>query len=438
VSDSPDASPSSPAAQGFDRFTHFGGFDFASRQHHVVIADRSGEVKLSLCFDHDAQGWAALRQAIGSIPGLSSIEHLAIAVETSCGPAVERLLEMNIAIYPINPKSGERYRDRKSSAGAKSDEHDAWCFADALRTDGHAWRRLRPQDPLTAELRLLCRDEIALIEQRTALVNQLRAALAEYYPAATEAFDDWVIKSSWEFILAFPTPAALVKSGKRKHEKFLHVHKLWRPETASKRLEIFSRATAFASPSSAVTRAKSLLAVTIARQLCVLQTQLEEYRRRIGQLFKDHPDSGCFGSLPGGGEKLAPRLLAELGSDRSVFESHEALPCYAGTAPVTKQSGAKKFVQVRRSCNPTLRATVHLWANLTRAQCAWAEAYYQQKKQQGFTHAAALRCLGQRWLKILWTMWRENKPYDEARHTRNQIRRGAWVIALMPHPSTPS
>jgi hypothetical protein len=73
-------------------------------------------------------------------------------------------------------------------------------------------------------LRALCRDEITLIEQRTALVNQLRAALREDYPAAQEAFADWTVRSTWAFLLAFPTPAGLPAAGKRKREKFLHTH----------------------------------------------------------------------------------------------------------------------------------------------------------------------------------------------------------------------
>jgi transposase len=424
--------------QPFDQFKYFAGFDWARDQHHIVIVDRAGSIVLSLCFDDDAEGWAKLREKIPAVAE-GQAPSLAVAIETNCGPAVERLLEMGLAVYPLNPKVAERYRDRKTSAGVKSDERDAFSFADALRTDGHGWRQLRPQDPLTAELRLLCRDEIGLIGQRTALVNQLRAALHEYYPAALEAFDDWTSKPAWEFVVAFPTPQALAAAGKRRWQSFLHSHKLYRPQTADKRLEIFSRAAAFVSPSIAVTSAKSLLAVTIAKQLRLLESQLNEYRARITKLFNDHPDKDCFGSLPGAGQKLAPRLLAELGTDRQQFDSPDALRCYAGTAPVLEASGKKRFVHLRRACNKHLRYTVHLWADKSRPLCAWAEAYYQQKKKQGLTHAAALRCLGQRWLKILWKMWQTGKPYDEALHTRNQIRHGSWVIRLIssPVPATP-
>ena len=142
------------------------------------------------------------------------------------------------------------------------------------------------------------------------------------------------------------------------------------------------------SPSSAVTSAKSLLAVTLAKQLRTLEAQIGEYRRRIEKLFDEHPDSHIFKSLPGRGEKLAPRLLGEIGSNREVFESAEALQCYAGTAPVTRKSGKSCFAVLRWMCNKALRATVHLWANEGRQKCAWADAYYQQKGEQGKSHVS--------------------------------------------------
>jgi transposase len=177
--------------------------------------------------------------------------------------------------------------------------------------------------------------------------------------------------------------------------------------------------------------------VTIVKQLRTLQAQLKEYRRRIEQAFADHPDSGIFGSLPGGGKKLAPRLLGEIGANRAVFESPESLQCHAGTAPVTKKSGKSCWAQFRRACNKVLRATVHLWADESRRTCAWAEAYCQQKKRQGHSHATALRCLGQRWLKIVWRMWQNRTSYDEALHMRSLANSGSWVIALTS-PAVPA
>ena len=177
--------------------------------------------------------------------------------------------------------------------------------------------------------------------------------------------------------------------------------------------------------------------MSLARVLQTLENQLEDYRARIAAVFVRHPDHDLFGSLPGAGPKLAPRLLGEVGDDRTRFPEAMGLQCIAGTAPVTKQSGKLCYQQIRHACNDTLRATVHLWADLSRPpRCAWAEAYYQAHRKKGQSHACALRCLGQRWLKILWKMWQTHTRYDEALHTRHQTQHGSWVLALAA-PDTP-
>lgn len=412
-----------------EQFDLFLGFDWASDHHDAVAVNPDGRIVFETTIDDTAEGWATLRETLARHGG-QNLARVAVAVETCNGPAVERLLAMGCGIYPLNPKAAQRYRDRKSPMGAKCDRLDAWSFGDALRTDGHGWRRLQADDPLTQELRILCRDEIQLIQQRTALVCQLRAALREYYPAALEAFNDWVAPSSWSFAEKFPTPQALAKAGKRRWEKFLHTHRLARPERYAQRLEIFARADQFRGP-PAVTNAKNRLAVALVKQLQILEKQLQNYRQTIESLFGQHPDNDIFGSLPGAAAKLAPRLLSEIGQNRDRFPQAESIQCYAGTAPVTKQSGKTRTVRIRHGCNKFLRAAVHLWADESRHQCVWAQAYYQAKKGTGMSHACALRCLGQRWLKILWKMWQTHTPYNEALHLRNQVQHGSWVMELV-------
>ncbi len=416
-------------AQAFvQQFVLFLGFDWASDHHDVVAVDSAGAICLDCSIADDAEGWSQLRRRLlERVP--AGAGRVAVGVETCNGPAVERLLEMGCAVYPLNPNAARQYRGRKSPSGAKCDRLDAWSFADALRTDGHGWRRLLPDDSLTQELRLLCRDEVRLIEQRTALVLQLKATLHEYYPAALEAFDDWVCPNAWAFIERFPTPEQLVQAGKRRWEKFLHTHRFARPEHYARRLEIFARAQEFCGP-VAVMRAKSRLAQALVDQLKLVDKQIKQYRATIEERFDSHPDRDIFGSLPGIGRKIAPRLLGEIGTIRQRFSQAQALQAYAGTAPITKQSGKSRHVLFRRACNKHLRAAVHFLADLSRSECVWAAVYYDRKKELGMSHQAALRCLGQRWLKILWKMWQTHTPYDEALHTRNQTQHGSWIVSL--------
>jgi transposase len=405
----------------WNELTHFAGLDWAKDRHDVVIVDKTGAVVANFGFEHSAEGWDGFRKKVQPFPAL------AVAIETNQGPVVEKLLEMGLTVYPLNPKSAERYRERHTSSGAKSDPLDAWSFGNALRTDGHGWRPLLPDEPLTQELRLLCRDEVALIEQRTALVNQLQAALHEYYPAALAAFGNWTAPSAWAFLEAFPTPQVLAAAGRRKWEKFSHEEGLNRHDVQERRFKIFAGATQLCG-SPAVTAAKSMLVLSLVQMLRLLDAQLDAYRGRIEALFQKHPDHDIFGSLPCGGGKLGPRILSEIGDQRNRFESPSSLQCMVGTAPVTFQSGGFERVRLRRACNMNLRTAFHLWANLTRTQTPWAEAYYRFHRNKGSHHSDAVRRLANRWIKIIWKMWQTHTPYIPELHQGNQIKHGSWVL----------
>ena len=68
-------------------------------------------------------------------------------------------------------------------------------------------------------------------------------------------------------------------------EVSFHSHRLYRPETYVKRLEVFERAAEFAVREE-ITRAKSRLALARVRILRTLQSQIEAYRSEIEKLFQ--------------------------------------------------------------------------------------------------------------------------------------------------------
>jgi transposase len=303
--------------------THFAGFDWAKAHHDVLVIDSSGKVVLEFQFEHTTEGWAQCREK------LAPFQALAVAIESGHADAAERLASMGHRVYPVHPKSSKAYRTRKRPSGTKTDRIDCLALAEALRFEGESWTQFKLPEPLLRELKILCRDEVALIEQRTALVNQLIQALYEYYPVALEAFDDWTSPSAWAFIAAFPTPSALVSAGKRKWEKFLHTHRLYNVRTYERRLKLFAKAQQFCG-SDPVTAGKSTLAVALVRLLQSLDQQLEDYRKKIRKYFREHSDHAVFESLPGAGEKIAPRLLAELGSAPDLAADPQWLQTHGG------------------------------------------------------------------------------------------------------------
>jgi transposase len=101
------------------------------------------------------------------------------------------LLEASIPVYPVNPKTANQLR---KAAGAKTDRIDANLLAKL--------GRLEPDSLTVAELKTLTRDQDALIQTQTRLVNQLTACLKEYYPAALHLFAKLQQRSALVFLQA--------------------------------------------------------------------------------------------------------------------------------------------------------------------------------------------------------------------------------------------
>jgi hypothetical protein len=148
----------------WNQHSHFAALDWASDHHDVAVVDRLGTIVAEFRFAHSALGWAEFEEKMKPCAGCP------MALETSSGPAVDQLLQRGWNVYPVNPKAAQRYRERKAPSGDKADRSDAWSLADALRTDGHAWRKLIPQDEATAMLRAFwlpgLRDRLSMTRSR--------------------------------------------------------------------------------------------------------------------------------------------------------------------------------------------------------------------------------------------------------------------------------
>src|SRR5205823_2352748 len=179
------------------------GLDWADTHHDVVVLDEAGRRVDSRRFAHSHDGLNELKQCLLSIA--ASPEQLACIVETSHGLLIAFLLEAGFPVYPVNPKTANQLR---KAAGAKTDRIDAYLLAKLGRLDLAELRRLEPDSPSVQELKTLTRDQDALIQTQTRLVNQLRACLKEYYPAALHLFAKLQQRSALVFLQAYPTPQA--------------------------------------------------------------------------------------------------------------------------------------------------------------------------------------------------------------------------------------
>ena len=131
----------------------FAGVDWASEAHHVRVVGDDGSKRAERIFRHGGAGLAEMADWIANRCGGAAPEDIPVAIEIPHGPVVESLMDHGFAVYSINPKQLDRFRDRHSPAGAKDDSLDARVLADALRTDLQHFRRIDPVDPVVVELR---------------------------------------------------------------------------------------------------------------------------------------------------------------------------------------------------------------------------------------------------------------------------------------------
>src|SRR5436305_4198056 len=290
----------------------YAGIDWANDHHDALVIDEKGRQVGTLRSDHNPEGMSKLDVFLQKIIGDAPKEEMACIIETTHGLLIVHLLEIGWPVYPVNPRTVDR---RRAASGAKTDTIDAYLLAKTGRADLADLHRLTPDREKITELKLLTRDQDALIRMQTRVVNQLTACLKAYYPVALELFTKLQQKCTLQFLQTYPTPQAAMAASAEQITEVLRRAK--HPHPISVDAEIVERLHQPHLQSDAVTtRAKSRLMLVLVSQLLPLLEQIRQYDKEIGTLFLTHEDHELFASLPRAGQHLAPRLLAETGHDR--------------------------------------------------------------------------------------------------------------------------
>jgi transposase len=384
------------------------GLDWADTHHDVAVLDESGKPVGARRFSHSPRGLNDLKQFLWSFA--SHPEELACIVETNHGLLIAFLLSAGIPVYPVNPKTINGLRN---VAGAKTDRIDAQLLAKAGYFRLSDLHRLEPDSPTVQELKTLTRDQDALVQMQTRLVNQLTACLKEYYPVALSLFSQLHQPATLRFLRAYPTPEAAAGASVEEITATLRQGKFPNPtQAAAAIVEEVHRPQLEAS--TVTVRTKSRLMLSLVKQLLVVIEDIASYEKEIQALFLTHPDHEIWSSLPRAGKRLAPRLLAEWGDDRTRYADAQSVQELAGTAPVPFQSGNYARAHKRFACVKPWRNDLYQFAWQSTLSEPWAASYYQRKLAEGKTHSMALRALANVWVRIIYRMWVSHTSYQPA------------------------
>ena len=318
---------------------------------------------------------------------------------------------------------------RLRQSAARSDPSDAWLIADILRTDHHRLQAWQPDRLLTRQIRAKIKFIGFLTRGLVRLTNRQRALLLRYYPAAAELESSLKTPIAQHFIRAFPSPQAAASldletlQAFARQNRYIHYHKL--PGLLAKLQQSQPQAD------QEIVLACQAEAQSLASILLEMITAKKATQGEVRKLFAEHPDREIYASLPGTGEYLQPALLAKFGDDRQRFPTSGRVQALAGTSPVTISSGKRKRVSFRKSCDHEFRHITQQWARLSLRSSVWANAYYTQIRPHCESESHAFRCLANRWLAILWKIWQDHKPYDEAYHLQQRTLHSQPRVAHM-------
>jgi transposase len=392
------------------------GIDWAEDHHDISLADRDGQLLARRRISDDAAGLAQLLGLLAE-HGDTPDDPIPVAIETPRGLLVACLRATGRPVYPINPMSVARYRDRHSVAGRKSDHGDSFVLANVLRTDLHAHRPLPADTELAQAIAVLARAQQDAVWDRTQAHNKLRSHLREYYPAFLAAFaplKGGIMRPEARVILAAaPTPADAAQLTVPQLRGLLRKAGRSRGTgTEATRLRDAFRARQMRQL-PLVEQAMGRQALALLGQLNAACTAAGDLEQAVTESFNLHPDAGIITSFPGLGALTGARVLAEIGDDRSRFQDAKGLKAYAGAAPITRASGKSRSVTHRRVKNNRLNAAGYSWAFSALTASPGARAHYDRRRDAGDRHAAAQRNLFGRLLGCLHTCLTTRQHYDE-------------------------
>jgi len=397
----------------------FVGIDWGTETHHVCVVGSDALVVEDRKVRQSAEGLAELVRWLSALAG-NSMSSVVVGIEVPHGAVVEVLLEYGFEVFSINPKQLDRFRDRYFPAGAKDDSRDAFVLADSLRTDQHCFRAIRVSDPSIIRLRELSRldEELSFCFQRHCA--QLRQQLQRFFPhvlgLSQTADEPWI----WALLELAPTPGKAAKLTLKRIEKLLRECKIRRIEAAE--VAAVLRGPAF-SLSAGTVEAASEHVLMLLPHLRLLHQQRSALAARIEHVFDELSATGesqppsdvqVLLSLPGVGRIVTATLLSE--APHLIAErDYHGLRAHAGVAPVTRQSGKRAAVLMRRGCNVRLRNALFHWSRVSMQNDPRSREHYHRLRAKGHTHGRALRGLADRLLALLCAMLKSQTVFDPVR-----------------------
>ena len=415
-----------------EAFAAFVGIDWADAKHDGCLQVAGSAKREYFQLEHTPE---AIDAWVTTLRTRFNGQPVAICLELNKGPLVSALRKYDfLVLFPINPLTLARYREAFTPSRAKDDPTDAALQLELLLTHRDKLQPLQPQSPTMRALAQLIEHRRRVVGDKVRITNRLTSTLKNYFPHVLHWFQEKDTAIFCDFLSRWPTLKAVQLARRATLETFFRAHHVRYADVIAQRIQAIKAATPLTTDEGVIAP-HALLVQALVAQLRVTLRAIADFDTAIAQRAQSHPDFPLFQALPGAGPVFAPRLLVAFGEQRARYASAAELQKYAGIAPVTERSGKKSWVHWRLQCPKFLRQTFVEWAAESIRHSFWAQVYYQQQRDKGKAHQAAVRALAFKWIRILYRCWQERTPYDEAIYLQALHRRGASLSQTLAKAS---
>lgn len=326
------------------------------------------------------------------------------------------LEDNNIKQFIINPLLSAKTRKNDSLRCPKTDKLDPKSIAKTYYS--HSLHNSHKQETIYHELRELSRYyEDILVHIRKDKVA-FRAQLDIVFPGYDTLYDDLYGPVALAVIEKYPHPEMLQK------KKINTVSKVIQSKTCHRQAvsdTMADKAIEYSKTIYSGCDKDDIEVLILQRLIKKLNEDMAEAERTIGEMIKlaqELPDFSIIKSIPGIGDNLAARIIAELG-DMTRFKKKNELVAFAGLDPRISESGKNDgdHMHITKKGNKRLRCLLYLAETcsirLKRDDNSIKDFYIKKKQQSNLmcSKAAKTACAS-KLVRIIYSMCKTGELYQ--------------------------
>ena len=379
---------------------NIGGIDIASRKFDYRIIDGNGASLSKGSYEMSFDGFSSF---------LSTVPEDTIFVMESTGRYHMNLCHFlkskGLEVCVENPMKIKNYVKSITLRKTKTDSADALSIARyGLANYDRIHREKRAMDD---EVRSIARRRQEVAEDIARAKTQLKSDLALAWPEILAA--DVFTASMLSFLSQFASPDEVLAANDKDLIAALLVNNRGRaPETSTEDIKGYAIGSIGAPGYADLVKDSAEKILYLEKRDKALTKALVDHEKNVHE-----KEMEILQSIPGVGEISAAHFMAEV-EDISRFATYQKLIAYMGTDPSIYQSGEScSKGHITKHGNRSLRKYVYIMAQRAIIYSEFFRAYYDKKKNEGFSHRKAMVAVMNKLTKIIFTLLTRGEMYKE-------------------------